>query len=271
MDKSHSVFRTIVALLLLAATVFVCFSLGNWQLDRAAQRDAISLSMRLGRQLPAQALTARTQADELVAWRPAGARGYWRHELTVLLENRNHDGRPGFWVATPLVLEGSPDTALLVLRGWLPRPLQSSERMPDIEQADGPLTVRGELRERVPRLLEIWSWSEKTDSLPAKLPAPEQRLPRIQNLDIADYARATGLKFLPAVLAMQAAHDAEQSPTDAALIKDWPEPSLDSDKNRGYALQWFGFAGIAAIAWLIVAWRALRRARRNKSLGKDPL
>lgn len=271
MDRSHSVFRTLLALLLLAVTAFVCFSLGNWQVDRAAQRDAIKLSMQEGRELPARELTTRAQDDELAAWRPASARGRWRHDLTVLVENRNHDGRPGFWVATPLVLEGSQDTALLVLRGWLPRPLLASERLPDIEQAGGMQTVRGELRDRVPRLLEIWSWSDKTSGLPATLPDPGHRLPRVQNLDIADYAGATGLKFLPAVLAMQAAENVDRSPTDTALIKDWPEPSIDSDKNRGYALQWFGFAGIAAIAWLVVAWRALRRARRNKSLGKDSL
>jgi cytochrome oxidase assembly protein ShyY1 len=41
---------------------------------------------------------------------------------------------------------------------------------------------------------------------------------------------------------------------------------LDSDKNHGYALQWFGFAAIAAGAWLVIAWRALRRKIKSPTL-----
>ncbi len=270
MDKTHSLFRIFLALLLLAVTAFVCVSLGNWQLDRAAQREAIKQSMEDGRRLAPLALTAQTQADSLSAWRPASAKGYWRHDLTVLLENRNHEGRPGFWVATPLVLDDT-DTALLVLRGWLARPLVASEPLPEIEQAPGVQMVNGELRERVPRLLEIWSWSKETTDLAAQLKAATPVLPRAQNLDLADYSAATGLKFLPAVLAMQKASGEDGVISDAGLLKDWAEPSIDSDKNRGYALQWFGFAAIAVVAWLVIAWRALRRARRNKHLKKDLL
>jgi cytochrome oxidase assembly protein ShyY1 len=42
------------------------------------------------------------------------------------------------------------------------------------------------------------------------------------------------------------------------LKRVWPEPSVDSDKNVGYAMQWFGFAGIVMVAFLVVGWRRLR-------------
>src|SRR5690606_3935867 len=157
------------------------------------------------------------------------------------------------------------------LRGWLARPLVASQPLADIDQAEGAQYVDGELRERVPRLLEIWSWSEQSTDLAAKMAAAESELPRMQNLDLADYSGATGLKFLPAVLAMQTASAEDGTVSDAGLLKDWAEPSIDSDKNRGYALQWFGFATIAGTAWLVVAWRALRRPRRNKHSTKDLL
>ena len=35
--------------------------------------------------------------------------------------------------------------------------------------------------------------------------------------------------------------------------------TLPPEKHRGYAIQWFGFAVIAGIAWVVVAARALRR------------
>ena len=68
-------------------------------------------------------------------------------------------------------------------------------------------------------------------------------------------AQASGLSFVPAVL-MQTSGGEE-----GGLRRAWPQPSVDADQNIGYALQWFGFAAIAGIAWIVVVVRALRRRR----------
>lgn len=263
MARPHTTFHTLTALVLLGALVFVFASLGNWQLSRAAQRDAIRLAIDAGRGSAPLALGVDTPAMEMVPWRPATAHGHWRHDLTVLLENRNYQGRPGYWVATPLVLDESSSTAVLVLRGWLPRQASFPQSPPTVPAPAGEQAISGELLDRVPRLFELWSWSDNSATqLPKKLPDPERPLPSLQNLDLAAYSAATGLKFKPAVLAQtSAAASPESADGGAQLLHEWPEPSLDSDKNRGYALQWFGFAAIAAIAWLVIAWRALRRRK----------
>src|SRR5690606_23392833 len=118
-------------------------------------------------------------------------------------------------------------------------------------------TVNGELLARVPRLFELSGATQ----LPARLPDPAQALPRVQNLGLEAYAAATGLKFIPTVLAQtaDAVQTEDHSESETQLLREWPEPSLDADKNKGYALQWFGFAAIAATAWLVIVWRALRR------------
>jgi cytochrome oxidase assembly protein ShyY1 len=69
-------------------------------------------------------------------------------------------------------------------------------------------------------------------------------------------AERTGLKFLPVVLL-------QNSPVQEGLSRNWPKPSLDADKNVGYATQWFGFAGIAAVAFCVVLWRFVFRRRRQ--------
>lgn len=252
------------------AILFV--SLGNWQLDRAAQREAIKASIQSGRATAPLHLAAGAPAQDLVPWRPATAHGIWLHKLTVLLENRNYQGQPGYWVATPLLIDAAANTAVLVLRGWLPRPMRPNETMPGIPAPAGAQTVSGELLERVPRLFELWSWSDDSATqLPAKLPDAARPVPQVQNLDLAAYGKATGLTLLPGVLA-QVSGNAGTPGANAAnaaspeLRQEWPEPSLDSDKNRGYALQWFGFAAIAAVAWLVVAWRALRRKIKSPTL-----
>ena len=293
MARPHTTLRTIIALILLGVLVGVFSSLGRWQLDRAAQRDAIKQTMEAGRKRAPIQLDAGMAGNELAPWRAASARGRWRHDLTVLLENRNYQGRPGYWVATPLLLDapamqdrpeaqsaeagatppGGPateSTALLVLRGWLPRPMQTGQALPTIPAPQGLQTVRGELLERVPRLFELWSWTDNSATrLPAHLPDPGRPLPSVQNLDLQAYSAATGLKFMPVVLAQTstaaAANTSPGADSSMALLQDWPEPSLDSDKNRGYALQWYGFATIAAIAWLVIVWRILRRRSEHRN------
>lgn len=259
MAGSHISTRLVAALALLAVVAATCVSLGNWQLDRAAERDAIAQSIESGRQSAGLALNASTPPEQLQEWRQAQATGTWLPEFTILLDNRNYNGRPGLWVATPLLLDDDSGHALLVLRGWLPRPVAAGERLPDLTPAGGKQTISGQMVLRVPRLFELWNFGKADpNALPATFASSDSAPPRVQNLDLADYASVTGLKLLPVVL--------EQTSADADgpdMIRDWPLPPTDSDTNRGYALQWFGFAAIAAGAWIVIAWRALRKRRRK--------
>lgn len=258
--------HTLVGLVGLILLAMLFASLGNWQLNRAAEREAIAREIAQGRQQTPITLKAGLPAEALAPWRPATATGTWRHELTVLLENRRLDGRLGYWVATPLLLQGADDTAVLVLRGWLPRPTHPGQPEPAIPAPDGTFTLAGDLLGHVPRLFELWSFAGGSEAtLPQRLPTGTETVPKVQNLAIDDYARATGLKLVPVVLAQTAPAQPPGSHPDA-LQRQWPEPSLDADKNRGYALQWFSFCAIAVIAALVLVWRHyLRRARPRET------
>ncbi len=258
MARPHSSRTTAAALLLLGAAVAALASLGQWQLRRGDERRAILAAIEAGRKQPPLDLTPATPPAELAAWRAARAAGVWLPQFSVLLDNRNHDGRPGYWLATPMLLDASTHTAVLVLRGWLPRVMGAQAAPAAPPAPSGGQTVSGELQPRVPRLFELWSLGSAPAGLPAALPLPGGALPQVQNLALDDYARATGLTLLPAVL----------SQTDDAadgLVRDWPQPSVDYRQNISYAVQWFAFAAIAAIAWLAVLAGAIRRARRRQA------
>jgi hypothetical protein len=78
------------------------------------------------------------------------------------------------------------------------------------------------------------------------------KLPRMQNLSIVELSEKSGLNLLPVVLM-------QTSAANDGLIRVWPEPSVDADKNLGYATQWFGFAAICLIALLVFSWRLKRQ------------
>jgi len=88
-------------------------------------------------------------------------------------------------------------------------------------------------------------------------------VPQVQNLPLADYARATGLNLLPVVLSQTG----QEAAVSDGLVRDWPQPSVDFQKNTSYAVQWFAFGLIVAIAWLVVLGGAIKRMRQRTQNG----
>ncbi len=99
--------RTAIALILLGVLAVVCVSAGFWQLRRAAERTTLAQAIDAGRKAPPVTLSVAQPDGE--DWHNAKATGTWRHDFTVLLDNRNLKGQPGLWVATPLQLRDDPD------------------------------------------------------------------------------------------------------------------------------------------------------------------
>jgi len=257
MARPHSTRYTVAALLLLGITVVILVSLGQWQLRRSDERRAILAAIEAGRNQAPLVLTPATPPEDMTAWRVAQASGTWLPEFSVLLDNRNHDGRPGYWLATPLLLDASSRRAVLVLRGWLPRVIQGQGQPQLPPTPEGVQLVEGELSVRVPRMFELWSLGgTEASTLPATLPTPGGAVPQVQNLPLDAYAKATGLALLPTVLS-------QGGNGDDGMVRDWPQPSVDFQQNTSYAVQWFAFGLIAAIAWLVVLGGAIRRMRQR--------
>lgn len=256
--------RTALALALLMLVGGTCVSLGFWQLDRATERRTIAATIEQGRRAKAIELNNTIQGTyNFKNWTPATVEGRWRSDLSLLLDNRNLNGRPGLWLATPLVV--GDGRAVLVLRGWFARPL-GENKAPIVPTPDSTQKLSGELAEHVPRLFELWSSVKPANetlafveraSFAARSEAIDTNLlPRRQNLAIAELSKLSGLNFFPVVLL-------QTSPANDGLIRTWPQPSVDADKNTGYAMQWFGFAAICLIALVVVLWRT----RRSRSPG----
>jgi surfeit locus 1 family protein len=256
-----------ISLLVILTVVFV--SLGNWQMNRAQERRLIAQTITAGQDATIVTLSTDSTLDGLLPWQPATVTGTWRPELSFLLDNRNLDGKPGLWLATPLALES--DRLLIVLRGWLARPIGQYNALPEISVPMGLVTIEGEVATHIPRLYSLGqeasiSFIEATrlaiDEQTTKLPLKD--LPRRQNVSVEELSDDTDHAFLPFVLLQTSDTDL----ADDLMVRQWPKPSIDADQNVGYAIQWFGFAGIALVAIGVLLWRMPRRAKIS-AVSKD--
>ncbi|HMN57744.1 MAG TPA: SURF1 family protein, partial [Ottowia sp.] len=127
---ARRIFLLAIALLGMAVTA----GLGRWQLARAAEKEAVLAAEQAAETLPpvdAQALLAARSAADVaaLAQRKVTLTGQWLGERTVYLDNRPMGQRSGFYVATPLRLDGG-GADVLVLRGWVPRNFDNRLALP---------------------------------------------------------------------------------------------------------------------------------------------
>ena len=236
--------RAAVVVVATAIGVGVTANLGAWQLRRAEQKLALQSALDIRARMPAlpAAQLARTRADAAMQhYRPVHLRGQWVTERTVYLENRQMNGRVGFYIVTPLQLDGRVD-AVLVQRGWVPRDLLDRTRLPALSTPAGPVEVDGHIAPPPARLYEFSGAATGVIR---------------QNVDIDGYAVESGLKLAP--LSVQQA-DTFATAGDG-LLRQWPRPAVDVQKHYGYAFQWFALCVLMAGLYV---WFQLVRPRLQR-------
>jgi surfeit locus 1 family protein len=217
--------------------VGVTVSLGRWQLDRAAQKEALAASItQQGALVPlsaAQLATLGGAQTLALLHRPAKLTGTWLSQQTVFLDNRQMQARVGFFALTPLRLAGS-DTVVMVQRGWLPRNFEDRAQLPALATPTGVVEVVGRIAPPPSKLYEPG--------------APASGAIR-QNLDLDQFRAETGLPLRTDIMLQQTGAASE------GLLRDWPAINLGVDKHYGYAAQWFALALLIVV---LFAWFQIR-------------
>lgn len=230
---------------LTAAAVFFSLlgiALGFWQLDRAAQKEALQAAMQAqAGKAPLDnaaviALASQGRMQESgVLYHPVRLQGNWLADKTVYLDNRQMQAKVGFYVLTPFRLEPQGQV-LMIQRGWVPRNFAHREQLPDVQTPDGAVTVEGDIA-----------------LAPSKLYAPGEpgEGPIRQNLDLEQYRRQTGLP-------LEAFTVRELGPPSQGLSRQWPVINFGIEKHYGYAFQWFALSLL--ITGLYLWFQFFRRA-----------
>ena len=214
--------------------------LGNWQLDRAAEKAQLQLRIeQASRQGPIHLGAAPVNASDLVYYQVEASGGF-KPDATVYIDNRLHSGVPGYDVVTPLQI-GSGSRYVLVNRGWIPAGASRSQ-LPDVGTPTGPVAVKGVALPGDQRVFEL---SSKVQA---------GRL--WQHVTVERYRTAFPLDLQPIVIQ-------QQNDLGDGLLREWRRPDAGIDRHYAYALQWFSLC--AAIIALYVVLNVNRAAEQPRS------
>ena len=231
---SEALLRRIVPPIAAVVLLVAFVSLGLWQLDRAAQKEAL------------QALFEDSAPHEtlhpdmpFVQFKPVTARGTYLADRQFLIDNMVVDGRVGYYVLTPLRVSAQ-DALLLVNRGWVARPTAGD---PDIRIEETEVTLGGRMG-RLPRV----------GIRPGPAFAGEQGWPRKGVFPtLEDIAAELGQEVMPFVMLL----DPEPG---SGLVRRWQPRESGPMMHYGYAFQWFA---LAATVLAIAVWRLRKRSPRD--------
>ena len=230
-------FRT-VPLVATVLLVLLGIALGNWQTRRAAEKTGLQARLDQGLAAPPLVLGGEAIDPARLAFHRVIVTGEFIPGWPIFLDNRPSAGRSGFILLMPFKIAGS-GKFVLVARGWLPRNTAEHDRLPPYTTPAGRVTLEGRVVDHLSRAMQLGT------------PAPLKPNAIVQNTDPRDVARASGLDLLPVVVEQTGA-----SLPGEGLLRSWPAPNLDIDRNKGYAVQWYALAAMAFLFFVITGFRS---------------
>jgi len=189
--------------------------------------------------------------------RPVVLDGTWVPGGTVYVSGREHAGREGYWVVTPLAVGGPHASAIPVVRGWVAQPSQS------------PAAPTGRA--------EMVGWLQPPEGTGEMDPHPnDDVLPQLRTADVIQHVDQD-LYGAYAVVADKVAPGSW--PVGSAALNDGTAGLVHADpeqlppagaftalRNLFYAIEWWFFAGFAVFVW----WRWTQDLRREDEAAAEP-
>ena len=242
---SKRLVKLLAVALVVAAT---CVALGIWQIARLHQKQQFNAAVRAGMSAspaPVETLLPSGVDPDAMRYHRAEATGTYDTANEVVLYGRTQNSQAGNHMLTPLRL--ADGSAILVDRGWVPLDVDQpgAAAAPPAGQVD----VEGVL------------FASEGDP-PGAVGGADTRETTFARVDLAKIQSQLPYRIAPDYLLLQ-----QQSPAqpDGSPVPA-PLPRLTEGPHLGYAIQWFTFAIIAVVGFVILA---LRENRDESSAHDD--
>lgn len=213
--------------LLAAAGIALTLVLGQWQIGRAQYKEGLQARYDAVLLLPAVNVGGQLINQNEILLRRVVVRGEFVPQLTVFIDNRIYQHRPGYHVVTPLRIAGT-QRHVMVNRGWVAGLRDRS--LPVINTPAGEQTVQGVATAYSVRFLELSTQVAEGQVW--------------QNLVLERYRQATGLELQPFVIQ-------QESAANDGLVREWSRPDLGRNTHLAYAFQWYAMSLAMLIFYLV--------------------
>ena len=231
--------------LIFAITFCGFIVLGFWQIDRADQKNVLNSNYSDRQQEATIVLDKNNIMDEKssLLWRKVEFEGSFLNKQNIILDNQIFNQIAGFNIITPFKINGS-NSIVLVNRGWHPN-LKNREMLPVINEIKGERSLLGYIAGFPVSGIKLGKNNIETLN---------SQIFRFQRLDTLELNYFLSANVMPYMIYLDPIIDKE-------FYENFKLPAPDSQKNYGYAFQWFAFA----ITLLIIF---IRLSMTRKTNGK---
>lgn len=239
-DSSTSRRRTfrpkLWALILTVAFTALTIRLGNWQGERAEYK--IGQQARMDAALAAASLSivdvpTRVDTGIELRYRGLSVTGVFVTNELFYVDNRIVDGKAGYGLLQSFRVDSATGASrtILVDRGWMKA---SGDRsvLPVAATPAGSVTIVGRIN--VPPSRNPGTFDNGGGKL-------------LNYVNVTEIAQHLNRSVEPFILEQTA------GPGFAGIVR--PAPGANFEKNRGYQLQWYGFAALSIIIFLVLSFR----------------
>lgn len=239
--------RSALTTLTLVSLLALFIAAGIWQLGRAGEKHDLIAAFSAGSVvISVKDLVSDAEAADY-RFRRFELAGRFDPERHILLDNIVMAGRSGYQVLTPFYTGGK---TVLVNRGWVPADVDRS-KLPTVDIDGGERTIAAILNRFPVPGMRIDMPQEFSTTWPRRMLYPTRdELAKALGAELPDYQLQLD-KDLP-----------------GGFARDWKPLEIGPEKNYGYAFQWFAFALLTLIFYVILNLRWNRQHKDNLRMGR---
>lgn len=225
--------------------ILLFIALGYWQLSRAQEKTALLNNFQERTHLPPVKATDLANVND---WRfhQILLEGKYDDAHTFLLDNKIFNGKIGYEVYTPFKAKGLT-APILIDRGFVPLGTSRAELPAIPKTSKNTVSIQGMLN-TPPLYVAFGNWQDGN-----KIEWPL----RVEYISLQEVGSVLKTTFYPYVVNLN-----EASP--GALQVKWQIVTVDPNRHKGYAVQWFAFALTLLIISVVLNRGTNKKTRAKK-------